>query len=57
MVVMRFYKVLFLFAVVLVLQGCGGLFSKEERRIRSPCVRAGSGHECERHPVNKWLLR
>ncbi|KJV63718.1 hypothetical protein [Anaplasma phagocytophilum] len=54
---MRFYKVLFLFAVVLVLQGCGGLFSKEERRIRSPCVRAGSGHECERHPVNKWLLR
>ena len=46
-----------LLSVLLVLQGCGGIFSKEERRIRSPCVRMDNGQECERHPVNEWWLK
>ncbi|ASI47498.1 virB7 [Anaplasma ovis str. Haibei] len=56
-VFMRFSRVVLLLLVAAFgLQGCGGLFSKGERRIKSPCVRAGSGHTCERHSVNQWWL-
>ena len=54
---MRSYWFILLFAVMFVLQGCGGIFSKGDRRIKSPCVRMGNEHECERHPVNEWWLK
>ncbi|ACZ49482.1 putative VirB7 [Anaplasma centrale str. Israel] len=54
---MRFSRVVLLLLVAAFgLQGCI-LFSKEERKIKSPCVRAGNGQQtCERHPVNQWWL-
>ncbi|AGZ79307.1 type IV secretion system protein VirB7 [Anaplasma marginale] len=54
---MRFSRVVLLLLVAAFgLQGCGGLFSKGERRIKSPCVRASGSQTCERHPVNQWWL-
>ncbi|MDB1135039.1 hypothetical protein [Candidatus Anaplasma sp. TIGMIC] len=52
---MRLSCVLLLLVMSFALQGCG-IFSKEERRIKSPCVRLDGQNECERHPVNKWWM-
>lgn len=58
---MKFSKVLFFSSLLIVcvfcLQGCFGIFSKEDRRIKSPCVRVDGNTECERRPVNDWWLQ
>ncbi|MGN7661299.1 MAG: hypothetical protein ACTJLK_01590 [Anaplasma sp.] len=55
---MRFSRIALLVLVVVAMLGVQGcvLFSKAERRIKSPCVRVSSDGECERRPVNQWWL-
>ncbi|MCU7611364.1 type IV secretion system protein VirB7 [Anaplasma capra] len=54
---MKFSRMVLLLLVAMFgLHGCGGLFSKGERKIRSPCVKASDARTCERRPVNQWWL-
>ncbi|WP_169193368.1 hypothetical protein [Anaplasma platys] len=57
---MKFSCALFFFSALTLfcLSGCITVFSKGDRRIKSPCVRASSGYteKCERHSVNDWWL-
>ncbi|MGN7678350.1 MAG: hypothetical protein ACTJLL_01120 [Anaplasma sp.] len=54
---MKFSRIALLLLVVVAMLGMQGcIFSRAERRIKSPCVRISSDGECERRPVNQWWL-
>ena len=51
---MKISGVLLSIMALLCLQGCF-IFSKTDRRIKSPCVRVHGGGDCERHPINTGI--